>query len=659
MNALLNSLFDGARSALRALAAGRLRRGLKRVVRVSFIALAFMQMWPGSARADFLEPEQAFQFAARVVDGNAIEVYYTIADGYYLYRERFKFDVQAAGGDAPTVKLGEPVYPKGEIKFDETFQKNVEHYRKKVAVRIPVEGGSGTPGMPFTLIATSQGCADAGLCYPPQQSHAQLMLVAATAAASPPASGSDAARATPLVSTASDRALDDPSRIASTLKGGNLALIALVFAGLGVLLAFTPCVLPMLPILSSIIVGQGDAKGGKEGGTRGVSKQTGFLLAATYSLGMALVYTALGVAAGLAGEGLAAALQTPWVLGAFALVLVLLALSMFGFYELQVPAAFQTRLSQWSGTLGQAGDGRLGAARLAGVFAMGALSALIVGPCVAAPLAGTLVYISQTRDVVVGGVALFALAAGMSVPLLIVGLSAGALLPRAGAWMESVKRFFGALLIAVAIWMIAPVIPSWMQMLAWATLAVIGAVYLRVFDALPDAARGWTRFAKGVGVLLFLAGTVEFVGVATGGRDVLQPLAHFGTATADISARGESATARFESVKSSAELDRKVANAGRPVLLDFYADWCVSCKEMERYTYSDPRIAAKMDGFLLLKADVTANDADDRALLKRFGLFGPPGIVFFDRNGKPLGNATVIGYQNADRFLTSLARADS
>ena len=630
-----------------------------RIVRISFLALAFMLAWVGSARADFLEPEQAFQFAAKVVDGNAIEVRYQIADAYYLYRERFKFDLEAQGSAAPTVKLGEPVYPKGEIKFDETFQKNVEHYRKEVAVRIPVEGAAAyTSNTPFTLIATSQGCADAGLCYPPQQSRAQLMLVAATTAVSPPTSGSEAARATPLVPAVSGRALDDPSRIAGTLQGGNLALIALVFVGLGLLLAFTPCVLPMLPILSSIIVGQGSAQVGNEGGARSIGKRKGFLLALTYSLGMALVYTALGIAAGLAGEGLAAALQTPWVLGAFALVLVLLALSMFGFYELQVPAAFQTRLSQWSGTLGQAGDGKLGAPRLAGVFAMGALSALIVGPCVAAPLAGTLVYISQTRDVVVGGVALFALAAGMSVPLLILGLSAGALLPRAGAWMESVKRFFGALLIAVAIWMVSPVIPSWMQMLAWATLAIIGAVYLRVFDALPDPARGWTRFAKGVGVLLFLAGAVEFVGVATGGRDVLQPLAHFGTTT-DSSARGESAALRFEPVKSSAELDARVASAGRPVLLDFYADWCVSCKEMERFTYSDPRIAAKMGGFLLLKADVTANDADDRTLLKRFGLFGPPGIVFFDRNGKMIVNATVIGYQNADRFLTSLSHADS
>ena len=647
MKVLPNSFIDGACDAWRALAASR----WKRIVRGCFVALACMQVWPGGAHAAFLEPEEAFQFAARVVNRNAIEVHYNIADGYYLYRERFKFDVKAESGAASTIKLGEPVYPKGEIKFDETFQKDVEHYRKEVAVRIPVEGGAAAP---FTLIATSQGCADAGLCYPPQQARARLILVGASAAASPPASGPRVARAPTAALAASDRALDDASRIASTLQGGNLALITLVFAGLGVLLAFTPCVLPMLPILSSIIVGQGDAGGG-----RGVDKTKGFLLALTYSLGMALVYTALGIAAGLVGEGLAAALQTPLILGAFAFVLVLLALSMFGFYELQVPAMFQRRVSQWSGALGDVRDGKVGAARLGGVFAMGALSALIVGPCIAAPLAGTLVYISQSRDVVVGGVALFALAAGMSVPLLIVGLSAGALLPRAGAWMETVKRFFGALLIAAAIWMIAPVIPSSMQMLAWATLAVIGAVFLRAFDALPDAARGWTRFAKGVGVLLLLTGAVEFIGAVTGGRDVLRPLAHFDTATMDRSTRGASAAVRFESVKSSAELDRRVANAGRPVLLDFYADWCVSCKEMERYTYSDPRIAAKMGGFLLLKADVTANDADDRALLKRFGLFGPPGIVFFDRNGKPIVNATVIGYQNAERFLASLAHADS
>ncbi len=293
---------------------------------------------------------------------------------------------------------------------------------------------------------------------------------------------------------------------------------------------------------------------------------------------------------------------------------------------------------------------------------MGAVSALIVGPCVAAPLAGALVYISQTRDVVVGGVALFCLAVGMSVPLLLVGLSAGSLLPRVGAWMQAVERFFGALLLAVALWMVSPILPTWVVMLAWAVLAIVAAAYLRAFDALPTSAPGLARLGKGLGLVLMLAGAVEFVGVATGGRDVLQPLAHL---TRDPSGSTPPTTAElavpFERVKSSAELDRRIASAatsGRPVLVDFYADWCVSCKEMERFTYSDARVAARMKDFVLLKADVTANDADDRALLKRFRLFGPPGIVFFDRDGQPLTKADVIGFQDADRFLASLVAAD-
>ena len=586
-----------------------------------------------NARAAFLEPEKAFVFSARAVDGNALEVRYRIADGYYLYRERFKFALDPATSGGAT--LGEPVYPKGEIKFDETFQKDVEHYRQDVVVRIPVIGATG----PVTLISTSQGCADAGLCYPPQVAQATLTASGAGSAAS-------GGGATP--------AFDDASRIERTLMSGNYGWIALLFVGFGLLLSFTPCVLPMVPILSSIIVGQG--------GT--VTRTTGLLLAVAYSLGLALVYTLLGVAAGLAGEGLAAALQTPLVLGAFAAVLVLLSLSMFGFYELQVPAGMQARLARWSGQVGGAGDGRISTGRFAGVFVMGALSALIVGPCVAAPLAGALLYISQTRNVVVGGVALFSLAVGMSVPLLLVGLSAGSLLPRVGAWMQTVKHFFGVLLIAVALWMITPLLPGWLVMLAWATLAIIGAVFLRVLDPLRPEARGIQRIAKGVGVLLMVVGLVELVGLASGGRDVLRPLGTFtqqgGGATAVAGTnRSNESTLRFERVRSVAELDVRIATADKPVLLDFYADWCVSCKEMEQFTYTDARVAARMKDFVLLKADVTANDDADRALLKRFKLFGPPGILFFDRDGKHLVDASVIGFQNADRFLASLSAVEA
>ncbi|MFN3566232.1 MAG: protein-disulfide reductase DsbD [Burkholderiaceae bacterium] len=567
-----------------------------------------------AADDDFLDPEKAFEFSARVVDARTIEARWKIADGYFMYREKVSF--AADNG----VALGAPELPRGKVKFDSNFNKEVETHRDALIVRIPVAGGGGE----FTLTATSQGCADRGLCYPPQAQTARLVLAAATAAAPPPQT--------------------DEGRREAALKSGSLATVMPLFLLLGLLLAFTPCVLPMVPILSSIIVGQSarDAPMGKA---------RGFSLAAAYSLGMAIVYTALGVAAGLAGEGLAAALQTPAVLATFAALLVLLALSMFGFYELQLPAALQAKLAGISNS--QKGGS------YAGVFVMGAVSALIVGPCVAAPLAGALLYISQTKDVVVGGAALFSMAAGMSVPLLLVGVSAGSLLPRAGAWMEGVKKFFGALLIAVAIWMVAPVIPAWAQMLAWAALFIVGAAYLSAFDPLPAGASGWRRLWKGVGALLAVAGTVQIVGVATGGRDVLQPLqqlaARPGAATA--AANGET-TSRWVKVASVAELDAALAaNGGRVAMLDFYADWCVSCIEMERFTFHERRVAERLDRMLLLRADVTKNTPDDKALLKRFTLFGPPGIVFFDARGREIEGGRVIGFQNADAFLATIERA--
>ncbi|MCS7101766.1 MAG: protein-disulfide reductase DsbD, partial [Burkholderiaceae bacterium] len=558
----------------------------------------------GGARAasdGFLDYDQAFAFSARVLDARTVEARWTIADGYYLYHDRIAFAADGA-------RLGAPQMPRGTVKFDENFGKEVETHRGELVVRVPLTAFAGGE---LLLTARSQGCADRGLCYPPTEQQARLTL-AAVAGEAGGVSG---------VTTG-----DETARIEQALRSRSLWAVLPLFLLLGVLLSFTPCVLPMVPILSSIIVGQQGA----------MTRARGFALALAYSLGMALVYTALGVAAGLAGEGLAAALQTPAVLGAFAVLLVLLALSMFGFYELQLPAAWQARLAN-------ASNARRGGT-YAGVFAMGAISALVVGPCVAAPLAGTLLFISQTRDVLIGGAALFALAAGMSVPLLLVGLSAGSLLPRAGAWMEGVKTFFGALLLATALWMVAPVIPAWGQMLGWAALLVIGAVYLGAVDPLPVGASGWRRLGKGVGVLLLLGGAVQIVGVATGGRDVLQPLAHLVPPPAGASSMParDDAGPRWVKVASVEELERALAAArGRPALLDFYADWCVSCIEMERFTFRDERVAQRMQQMLLLKADVTKNTEADRALLKRFNLFGPPGIVLFDCGGREVPGARM------------------
>lgn len=624
------------------------------------ISLA-LQSLTARAEDDFLEPEQAFRFSARALDDRHVEVQFDVADGYYLYREQFRF------GASQPASLGAPEIPPGKVKYDETFRKDVETHRGTLRIRLPVEQAQG----PFKLTVTSQGCADKGLCYPPMDSHAEVSLAAFGAAAnhiellsesaaehwgkpglgsalrslvggSPDATpgavavGGDASA---LVNTPSPT---DTGRIEAALQSGQLLTVVAVFFVAGLLLSLTPCVLPMLPILSSIIVGQA------ENDAAVASRRRGLALAASYSLGMALVYTAFGVAAGLAGEGLAAVLQKPWVLASFAGLLVLLALSMFGFYELQMPAALRDRLSTASG--------RLKGGRLVAVFAMGGLSALIVSPCVAAPLAGALVYISQTRDVVLGGAALFMLAAGMSVPLLLIGASAGRWLPRGGAWMEHVKHFFGALLIAVAIWMLQPVVSGWMSMLLWGALLLVGAVYLRVFDSLHTGARGWAKFFKGIGVVLAVLGVLQLVGAASGGNDPWQPLRHLARASGDAQAVAGVAP-RFEYVRSVDELDRVLAGTQRPVMLDFYADWCVSCKEMETFTFSDPRVQAKLANAVLLKADVTANNADDRALLKRFRLFGPPGILFFDAGGQELGGVRVIGFQSAERFLQTLEAA--
>ncbi len=570
---------------------------------------------PASAADDYLEPDAAFKFSARMQDAGTVAITYEIADGYYMYRERFKFTADGA-------TLGTPSFPPGKVKFDETFQKNVETYRHSVTITIPVQAA----GL-FTLNASSQGCADAGLCYAPQDASARLMgsTVAGNAAAPAMSVPPPVAAVAPAAAPASAAPRSELSGIAAVLGGGKLLAIIPAFILLGLGLAFTPCVLPMVPILSSIIVGEG----------ANVKRSRGLLLSVTYALGMALVYTALGVAAGLLGEGLAAALQNPWVLGSFGILIVAMALSMFGFYELQMPGALQSRLATASG--------HQASGKLTGVFVMGAISALIVGPCVAAPLAGALVYISQTRNVVIGGAALFAMAIGMSIPLLLVGVSAGSLLPRAGAWMDSVKRFFGVLMLAMALWLVSPVLPAALQMALWAVLLLGYGFYLL------RPARNWA--ATALGAAFAVLGVVQLIGLASGGRDVLAPLAHLSPGGAQ--AHG----LQFTRIKTVAQLDAALAQTGgKTALLDFYADWCVSCKEMEKLTFVEPAVKAKLANTVLLQVDVTANDADDKAMLKRFNLFGPPAIILFDARGQEIPDSRVIGYQDAQKFTDSLAR---
>ena len=618
-----------------------------------FAALSlFVLLFAGAARADeeFLDPQVAFKFSAKVVEGKAVAVTYEIADGYYMYRERFKFAAEGA-------TLGEPQIPPGKVKFDETFNKNVETYHNQVTIVIPVQA----PG-PFTLKATSQGCSEKGLCYSPMESTARLMVVGGASSSAgnnlfglgggqgaaaggqsvaggapqsavdtPAGAGGAPAAGAAAQAPAADRVAaggkasgeSEMGRIESALKGGSLLVIAPLFILLGLGLSFTPCVLPMVPILSSIIVGDGIGPG---------RRSRGFALSLSYSLGMAIVYTALGIAAGLIGQGLSAALQNPWVLGAFGLLMAGMSLSMFGVFELQVPAGMQSRLASASN--------RHSGGKLAGVFAMGAISALIVGPCVAAPLAGALVYISQTRDVVIGGLALFSMAVGMSVPLLLVGVSAGALVPRAGVWMQGVKRFFGVLMLAMALWLVSPVLPGKVQMIGWAVLGVGYAFYL-----LTHEQGKW--LPKAVAALFAALGLIQIAGLATGSTDPLHPVER-------LAGRADKHL-KFTRIKTVSDLDAVLAQTGgKTVILDFYADWCVSCKEMEKLTFIDPAVQQKLANTILLQVDVTANNDDDKAMLQRFTLFGPPGIIMFNAAGQEIPDARVIGFQDKEKFLRSL-----
>lgn len=613
-----------------------------------------------TAAQDFLDPEKAFVLQAQMISADKISLRFKIASGYYMYRERFSFEL-----DTTHVKLGEPKMPTGQIKFDQTFNKDMELYFTDAVIELAITAWPSNIALQsFKLTANGQGCAQAGLCYPPQDFVLQLTPQAGAAgyliAAQPTGSLFERIRQGQLGDLLFGA---DDIGLAQLLSSTGLLEITLLFFVLGLLLALTPCVLPMVPILSVLLVGE----------EKHVTRARGFSLALAYVAGMSVIYTALGVAAGLSGAGLAAWLQTPWVLGLFALLLGALALAMFDVYTFQMPASLQTKLmAKNSGILG----GRLSAAAL-----MGALSALIVGPCVAAPLAGALLYISQTGDVVLGGLALFAMAWGMGVPLLLMGLSAGKLMPRAGHWMEGVKKFFGVLLLGTAWWMITPLLPTWVQILGWAVLALFASVLLRTFDSLPTDARFGALLRKTLGLLLALMSLLWLAGIASGGRSLLQPLGHLAfmqsASNPSPSARSPQTTdavpapslkqqllgtpaaaahPSFQRVRTVAELDAILAKTTRPVMLDFYADWCVSCKEMEAFTFVDARVTQRMGQLLLLQVDVTANNADDRALMKRFKLFGPPGIIFFSASGAERRDIRVVGFQDANRFSATLDR---
>ena len=570
---------------------------------------------PGVFNNDLLPPEQAFQFSANVINDHSIHVSWLPAPGYYLYKNKLVLSLDET---ATQTRLAALALPTGTAHQDAEFGQ-VEIYHQEVGVDVNLQRTTPNPET-ITLTAKYQGCADRGVCYPPMQTKVVLTLPAVTAA--------------PVASPSSAQGSEQDD-IVNALKHDGLALTLLSFFGFGVLLAFTPCIFPMIPILSGIIVGQGED----------ITTRKAFLLSLSYVLASALMYTLFGILAAVFGSNLQAAFQNPWVISLFSGIFVVLSLSMFGFYNLELPQSLQTAVMSSSD---KHRDGSyLGAAL------MGALSSLIVGPCVAAPLAAALIYIGQTGDVVLGGSALFVMGLGMGLPLLAVGTSAGKLLPKSGAWLNNTKMVFGVVMLGVAVWMLSRILPATVTMLLSALLLIIPAIYLNALDPLPSSVGGWRKFCKGLGVVMLVWGVLELIGLSAGGNNLLQPLK-------GLAGNVQTQTVPklvFEKVRNLTELDNRLQQAAvahKPVMLDFYADWCVSCKEMEEYTFSDAGVQRQLTDYVLLQADVTENTQADNDLLKRFGLIGPPGIIFFNADGGETVANRVIGYLDAKTFLKTL-----
>lgn len=559
---------------------------------------------------ELLKPEQAFQFFAEVKSADTLHVNWKIADGYYLYRE--KLQLELLNNDV-TVKAFD--IPHGEPKDDAEFGK-VEVFYHEVQFDVPLlrqHSNSQT----IQLKASFQGCADRGVCYPPMTKTVDLAL--------------------PELKTAESKPVKQQSEqdsIVASLKQDSFIMTLFSFFGFGALLSLTPCIFPMIPILSGIIVGHGNH----------ITSMRAFLLSLSYVVASALMYTVFGVLAAVFGENLQTLFQQTWIIVSFSLLFVVLSLSMFGFYNLQLPTFLQTKLHN-SSVRHQDGS-------LWGAAIMGALSSLIVGPCVAAPLAGALIFIGQTGDVLLGGSALFALGLGMGVPLLLLGASAGRLLPKAGVWMNAVKAVFGVIMLGVALWMLSRVIPTTATMLLSAMLLIIPAIYLNAIDALPEQASGWQKLWKGLGLMMLIYGVLLLIGVSMGNSNLLQPLQGFATANAK-STEG----LKFKRIHSVADLENELKQAnGKRVMLDFYADWCVSCKEMEAYTFADSKVKQALNDFVLLQADITENNDNDKALLAKFNLIAPPVTLFFGKDQQEQTENRVIGYQDAATFLQSIAR---
>lgn len=571
-----------------------------------------------SSDNEILDPEIAFQVNADVLASGQLSFNWQIERGYYLYKNKFKVTTEN-----PDVILGEFNFPIGKVKADPAFgQVEVYYGRNNALASLEFKDASLTE---FNLNVAYQGCKEGSVCYPP----IKKTLLVTVPTTFEQATNSNSVNQEPLIS--------EQDSITQKLKDKNLLVNMFSFFVFGLLLSLTPCVFPMIPILSGIIVGEG----------KRITRTRGITLSFSYVVAMAFTYAVLGIIAGMFSLNLQAASQNVWVLTLFSGVFVLLALSMFGFYELQLPASWQTKLS--------AGQVQAGKGTLKGAAVMGVLSAIIVGPCVAPPLAGALLYISQTGNAVLGGLALFAMGLGFGVPLLIIGATSGELLPRAGDWMEAIKKFFGVIMLGVAIWFLERVLPEAIVLILWASLFISTAIFMGALDRIDAATTHWQRLWKGLGLVILVYGIVLIVAAANGSGTVLRPFPkEANQASVEV--------LPFKYVRNLDELDKELQQAqheGKPVMLDFYADWCVVCKEMEVYTFSDPLVQKTLAQFTLLKVDVTKNDEYDQAFLKQFDLFGPPATLFFNVDSVEIKSHRLVGFIKADAFVAHIKQAIS
>ena len=576
----------------------------------------------------FLQPDQAFKPKISAIDENTIAVEIELGEQIYLYKDKLKIE----DGD-----------PEDGINFTiiDTATKTVDHEGDKVYETSPVthidlsESKDLAGEQKIRVKLSYQGCSSAGLCYEPQEDLLEIVIDADKLSAANPAHLNASALIEPKKEIAPSKNGSETDQIASVIQGGSLWFILISFFGFGLLLSLTPCVFPMIPIISSVIIAQGEGMGTKKA----------FWLSLVYVLSMAVAYTIAGVLAGLFGANLQAAFQTPWIITVFALVFVLLSLSMFDVYELQIPNFIQSRLSK----LGGARSG------VAGIAIMGFLSALIVGPCVAAPLAGALIYIGQTGDALLGGVALFALSIGMGVPLLIVGTTSGKFMPKPGMWMDVIKAIFGVMLLGIAIWMMGRVLDENTTLLLWGGLAIFVAINTGALEPLGEHPSWSSRSnVKALGFLILLYGVSLLAGGMASAKDILHPLDPFLSKNQEVTTTA-STHKTFEKITSIEELDAILAdNKGKRVMVDFYADWCTACKELEEKTFSDEAVKTAMDNYVLVQVDVTANDDASKAITKKYGIFGPPAILFFDEKGQKMEDATIIGFKEPKEFLNHL-----